>query len=66
MGIEDRAGNKIDDLAGKAKEAAGSVTGDEQLENEGKLDQAKARIAEVGEDIKDGVRDVAKKLGKND
>lgn len=34
----------IDDAKGRVKEAAGAITGDESLKNEGKQDQAKATM----------------------
>lgn len=55
-------GNKADDLGGKAKEAAGKVTGDDQLQGEGKADQAKAGVAEAVENVKDAVGDAADKV----
>ena len=42
-----------DKLKGKAKEVAGAATGDESLENEGKLDQAKGHLKRAGENIKE-------------
>ena len=56
MGTGDKASNKIDDLGGKAKEAAGKVTGDKNTENEGKVDQAKANLKDAGEKIKDAFK----------
>ncbi len=56
MGARDKASNKIDDLGGKAKEAAGKVTGDKDTENEGKVDQAKASLKDAGEKIKDAFK----------
>ena len=56
MGTGDKASNKIDDLGGKAKEAAGKVTGDKGTENEGKVDQAKANLKDAGEKIKDAFK----------
>jgi len=41
------------DLAGKAKEAAGKVTGNEKLRAEGKTDQTKADAKKAGENVKD-------------
>ena len=35
MSAEDKLSNKIDDMGGKAKEAAGRLTGDDGTENEG-------------------------------
>ena len=43
------------DIKGKAKEAAGKVTGDERLEDEGKADQVKSDVADA---VKDGVNKV--------
>lgn len=43
-------GNKAEDFGGKAKEAAGKVTGNERLESEGKTDQAKASVKDVADD----------------
>jgi uncharacterized protein YjbJ (UPF0337 family) len=44
----------VDEAKGRVKEAAGSLTGDEQLKREGQGDQAKASL-------KDGVDKVADK-----
>lgn len=49
-------GEKMDDLKGRAKEAAGDLTDDKGLQREGKVDQGKA-------DIKDKVGDVTDKIG---
>ena len=49
-------GENIDDLKGKAKEAAGDLTDNKDLEREGKVDQGKA-------DVKDKVGDVTDKVG---
>ena len=56
MGIEDKAKNTAQDLTGKAKEAAGKVTNNEELEAEGKGDQAAASVKQAGEKIKDAFR----------
>jgi uncharacterized protein YjbJ (UPF0337 family) len=56
MGADDRAENTGQDLKGKAKEAWGKVTGDEQTEAEGKGDQAKADLKNAAEDVKDAFK----------
>ena len=56
MGAEDKASNKIDDLGGKAKETLGKVTGDKDIENKGKVDQAKSSVKDAGEKIKDAFK----------
>jgi uncharacterized protein YjbJ (UPF0337 family) len=49
------APKNADDAKGRVKEAAGNLTGDEDLKNEGKVDKA------VG-GVKDAVDNVASKL----
>ncbi|MGA7704502.1 MAG: CsbD family protein [Solirubrobacteraceae bacterium] len=51
----------VDEGKGRLKEAAGSLTGDEDLKHEGKADQAKATVkgkidkaAEKAKDVLDG------------
>ena len=46
----------FDRIAGKAKEAAGKVTGNKETETEGKLQQAEGKIKEVAEDATDANR----------
>jgi uncharacterized protein YjbJ (UPF0337 family) len=56
MGLDDKLSNKGEDAKGKAKEAVGSATGDEELERQGKGDQAKSDIKDAGEKIKDAFK----------
>ncbi|WAB84551.1 CsbD family protein [Microcella daejeonensis] len=53
MSAADKAKHLGEELVGKAKEAAGKVTGNEKLEAEGKADQAKANAKQAGDDVKD-------------
>lgn len=53
MSTGDKADNKLQDLGGKAKEAVGGATGDEELEAQGKTDQGKADLKQAGEKVKD-------------
>jgi uncharacterized protein YjbJ (UPF0337 family) len=57
MGLDDKIDNKAEDAAGKVKEGVGRATDDEQLEAEGKKDQASSSIKQAGEKIKDVFRD---------
>ncbi|MFD6357078.1 CsbD family protein [Nocardia tengchongensis] len=57
MSATDKAKNKGEDLAGKAKEKLGRVTGDKDRENEGKADQVKSNLKDAGEKVKDAFRD---------
>jgi uncharacterized protein YjbJ (UPF0337 family) len=58
MGIDDKADNHATDIKGRAKEAAGSVTGDDEMKNEGRADQAEASVKKAGEKVKDAASDV--------
>jgi len=42
-----------DDVKGRAKEAAGAVTGNDDLKREGKTDQAAGKAKDVLDDVKD-------------
>ena len=53
MGLDDKIGNKADELKGQAKETTGKATDDEQLEAEGRGDQAGANLKQAGEKVKD-------------
>ena len=55
MSAEDKAKNIAEQAEGKAKEAAGKVTGNEQLEAEGHGDQAKGDLKQAAEKAKDAV-----------
>jgi uncharacterized protein YjbJ (UPF0337 family) len=48
-----------DKAKGTIKEGAGKLTGDKELENEGKLDKAKGAAHNVAGDLKNGVRNAA-------
>jgi uncharacterized protein YjbJ (UPF0337 family) len=56
MGNEDKLRNKGQDVEGKAKEAWGKATDDEELEAEGKVDQSKSDLKQAGEKVKDAFR----------
>ena len=55
-------GEKLDDLKGRAKEAAGDLTDDEKLQREGKVDQGKAEVKEKAGNIADKVGDKVKDI----
>ncbi|RSM71685.1 CsbD family protein [Amycolatopsis sp. WAC 01375] len=62
MSLGDKISNKAEEFGGKAKEAAGDATGNEELRAEGQADQAKAGLKGAVEDVKDAVGDAADKL----
>lgn len=54
----DKAHNKAEELKGKAKEALGDATDNEQWRAEGKADQVKGNLKQAGEKVKDAVKNV--------
>ncbi len=56
MSATDKAKNKIEDVAGKAKEGLGRATGDRSTEDEGRADQTKADFKDAGEKVKDAFK----------
>ena len=47
-----------DDVKGRTKEAAGSLTGDRSLKNEGKVDKASGKVKDKVGGASDKVKDV--------
>jgi uncharacterized protein YjbJ (UPF0337 family) len=56
MGLDDKINNKAEEVNGKVKKGVGKATGDEELEAEGRLDQAKSNVKQAGEKIKDAFK----------
>jgi uncharacterized protein YjbJ (UPF0337 family) len=56
-------GAKSDQLKGKAKQAAGIVSGDKKLESEGKADRRTGEVKEKIDHVKDKVEELADKAG---
>ena len=48
----------VDKAKGRVKEAAGDLTGDRSLENEGKVDRAKGTVKDKVGDVADKAKDV--------
>ncbi|AUS78644.1 CsbD family protein [Actinoalloteichus sp. AHMU CJ021] len=70
MSVFDKAKHGAQELAGKAKEALGRATDNEEVENSGKKDKLSGQVKKTGEDAKDraagAVDDAKKKFGGND
>ncbi|MFC8411683.1 CsbD family protein [Arthrobacter sp. NPDC057259] len=56
MGLGDKIQHEAQHLGGKAKEAAGTATGNDRLKAEGQKDQVVSDARKVGENVKDAVR----------
>jgi uncharacterized protein YjbJ (UPF0337 family) len=57
VATDDKLRNQGEDLKGKAKETIGRATDDEELEAQGRADQAKADLKDAGEKVKDAIKD---------
>lgn len=61
---------RFDEAKGRAKEAAGSLTDDDELKEEGEADQKSAdlkdRVDDVGQKVKDKVDDAKRRLTDSD
>ncbi|MFM9878506.1 MAG: CsbD family protein [Rhodoglobus sp.] len=57
MGMDDKIRNAAEETAGRVKEGVGAATDNRDLENEGKVDRAKADLHQAGEKVKDAVKD---------
>ena len=55
-----------DRVAGKAKETAGTVTGDKETETEGRLQNIEGKVAEKADDVKGAVKGVASRFKKDE
>ena len=53
MGLVDKAKDKAQELAGKAKQGVGDATDDETLKAEGHKDEAAGKLKGTGEDLKE-------------
>ena len=52
---------KTDKVKGRIKEAAGALTGNDKLREEGRTDQAVGEVKEAVQKVADKVKDVVKK-----
>jgi uncharacterized protein YjbJ (UPF0337 family) len=56
MATTDKAKNTAQRVKGQVKEAAGTVTGNDELRSKGKADQRKGNLKEAGEKVKDAFK----------
>ena len=62
MGLADKAKDKAEELAGKAKGTVGDKTDNPDLEAEGRTQEAKADVKQAGENVKDSGDDITDAL----
>jgi len=53
---KDRIKGAATNMGGKAKEAAGDMTGDSKMKSEGKMDQAQGKVQNAVGGIKDALK----------
>lgn len=58
---KDEAAGLGKQVKGSLKDAAGGLTGDENLQAEGKLDKAEGKVQQKVGEVKEGVRDALKR-----
>ncbi|MGW0228474.1 CsbD family protein [Actinopolymorpha singaporensis] len=58
MAAGDKMKHKAEGAKGKAKVKAGEATGDDQLRDEGRADQAQAGVKRAGDKVGDAAEDV--------
>jgi uncharacterized protein YjbJ (UPF0337 family) len=51
-----------DEIKGRAKEAAGDLTGNDSLKSEGKIDRAKGKVKDAVDKVADKVDEAAHKV----
>lgn len=61
MANDDKIENKIDEGAGRVKEAAGRVTGDEEMRREGEVEKDTAQLKDKVQDAVDKAKDIFRK-----
>lgn len=56
MGADEKFSNKAEELKGRAKEAVGDATDNEQWQAEGRAERAKGSLKQAGEKVKDAFK----------
>lgn len=62
--MTEKQDNQLEQTKGNIKETVGNVTGNENLEKDGKEDKTSGKVKEVVEDAKDKATDVIDKFKK--
>lgn len=62
---ESTMGGEVDKAAGRAKEAAGDLTGNRDLKGEGAAQEAAGNVKDAGAKAGDKVRDAADSIGEH-
>jgi len=57
-------GGKVDIVKGRIKEAAGALTGNDKLKQDGKTDQVAGKAKETVQKVADKIKEVVKKVSR--
>ncbi|HGI3753561.1 TPA: CsbD family protein [Streptococcus agalactiae] len=63
---EEKFDAKVDKVSGSVKESVGKLTGDKDVESEGKVDKLKGHAKEKLADIKDTIKGASESFKKKD
>src|SRR6476469_191838 len=63
-GTGDKLKGKAQEAVGKGKETVGNATGDERLQGEGLVDQAKGKVSQAAGTVKDKLDQLGDKIGE--
>ncbi|MEU7924243.1 CsbD family protein [Micromonospora sp. NPDC049801] len=64
MSFTEKAKNKVEQMAGAAKERVGDMTNNERMRGEGASEQSDARAKQAGQNVKDAGRNVKDAFNK--
>lgn len=56
MGVGDRIENNTEETKGNVKQGLGEATDNDRLQNEGRADEAKGKVKNAVEDVKDAFK----------
>ena len=62
MSEQQKQGETSDEVRGEAKEKLGQAMGDEELERQGRMDQAKSDLKDAAEEAGSGLGEAAEKV----
>ena len=66
MGVGDRIENNAEEAKGNVKQGLGEATDNDRLKNDGRADEAKGKVKNAVEDVKDKVTEGLGKLKGDD
>jgi uncharacterized protein YjbJ (UPF0337 family) len=62
MSFIDKAKHRAEEVIGDVKEKVGELTGNDELQAEGRMDQVSGNVKQTGDSVRDAASDIADKL----